>query len=187
MEQMVKICEEFGQKNNLKLSTDSNPAKSKTKCLYMCGPKVKEPVYPAPLQLYGQDLPWVTHATHLGHELHQDGSMDMDIRMKRANFISNSLDIRNQFSFALPEQILNAVSVLSFHFYGAMTWDLYGDMVGQVYRSWNTCVKLVWDLPRATHNYFVEHLLAKDYSSVRKMLLTRYVRFLQRIRKSVSH
>jgi hypothetical protein len=32
----------------------------------------------------------------------------------------------------------------------------------------------------------VEHLLAKDYSSVRKMLLTQYVTFLQRIRKSVS-
>ena len=124
--------------------------------------------------------------TLLGHELHQDGSMDMDIKMKRANFIRNSMDIRNMFNFAFPEQILNAVKVYSAHFYGAMTWDLYGDMVGQVYRSWNTCVKLVLDLPRATHNYFVEHLLAKDLCSVRKMLLTQYVGFLQRLGKSVS-
>ena len=186
MEQMIRICEEFGQKNNLKFSTDPNPAKSKTKCLYMCGPRMRDPVYPFPLQLYGQNLPWVTHATHLGHELHQDGSMDMDIKMKRANFIRNSMDIRNMFNFALPEQILNAVKVYSAYFYGAMTWDLYGDMVGQVYRSRNTCVKLVWDLPRATHNYFVEHLLAKDFCSVRKMLLTQYVGFIQRLRKSVS-
>ena len=35
MAQMIQICEDFGIKNNLKFSTDDNPAKSKTKCLYM--------------------------------------------------------------------------------------------------------------------------------------------------------
>ena len=93
MAQMVRICEEFGVQNNLRFSTDSNPAKSKTKCLYMCGPKVNNPVYPAPLQLYVRDLPWVTHATHIMHELHQDCNMNMDIRMKRAQFTKNSSDI----------------------------------------------------------------------------------------------
>ena len=48
MAQMIDICEDFGIKNNLKFSTDKNPMKSKTKCMYMCGPKVKTPVYPAP-------------------------------------------------------------------------------------------------------------------------------------------
>jgi hypothetical protein len=74
MSEMIQICEKFGQENNLKYSTDPNPAKSKKKCLYMVGPKVKNPVYPAPLELYDQDLPWVAHATHFGHELHQDCS-----------------------------------------------------------------------------------------------------------------
>ena len=109
---MIKICEKFGQENNLKFSTDPNPAKSKTKCLYMVGPKVKNPVYPAPLQLYDQDLPWVAHATHLGHELHQDCTMDMDTKMKRAGFISSSTDIRNMFSFALPSQVLAPVHLV---------------------------------------------------------------------------
>ena len=95
MADMIKICENFGMQNNLKFSTDPNPAKSKTKCLYMVGPKAKNPVYHVAMQLYGQDLPWVTHATHLGHELHQDCTMDMDTRMKRANFIRNSVDIRS--------------------------------------------------------------------------------------------
>ena len=52
--QMIKICEEFGTMNNLKFSTDPSPAKSKTKCLYMCGPRVRNLVYPAPLKLYGR-------------------------------------------------------------------------------------------------------------------------------------
>ena len=35
MAQMVKICEDYGKKNNLMVSTDSNPAKSKTKVMSM--------------------------------------------------------------------------------------------------------------------------------------------------------
>ena len=72
MAQMIQICEEFGVRNNLMFSTDDNPAKSKTKYIYMCEPRVRNPVYPAALQLYGKDLPWVFHATHLGLELHQE-------------------------------------------------------------------------------------------------------------------
>ena len=55
-----------------------------------------------------------------------------------------------------------------------------------MYKSWNTTVKLVWDLPRSTHNFFVEHLLAETFSSVRESILTQYVGFIQRLEKSVS-
>ena len=67
-----------------------------------------------------------------------------------------------------------------------MLWDLYGNMSNQVYRSWNTTVKLVWGLPRSTHNYFVEHLLAKDIRSARQQILSQYIGFLKRLGKSVS-
>ena len=59
-------------------------------------------------------------------------------------------------------------------------------MSNQVYRSWNTTVKLVWDLPRSTHNYFVEHVLAKDFRSARQQILSQYIGFLKRLGKSVS-
>ena len=68
-----------------------------------------------------------------------------------------------------------------------MLWDLYGEVAGQVYRSWNTCVKLVWNLPRSTHSFFVDNLLAEGFPSVRKKILSQYVSFLQRLRKSVSN
>jgi hypothetical protein len=50
----------------------------------------------------------------------------------------------------------------------------------------NTCVKLVWDLPRSTHNFFVDHFLAETFSSVRKNILSQYVGFLHRLGGSVS-
>ena len=95
--------------------------------------------------------------------------------MKRASFIENSTEIREMFAFAHPSQVLSAVQTYAGHFYGSMLWDLFGDMAGQVYRSWNTSVKLVWDLPRSTHNFFVEHLLAESFSSVRQSILVQYV------------
>ena len=90
----------------------------------------------------------------MGHKVHQEcsSSMDMDNRMQRASFIKNTCDIRSMFSFALPQQVLSAISVYSSHF--------YREKVGQGYRSWNTCSKLVWDIPRS--------MLAKDFCSVRE-------------------
>ena len=41
-------------------------------------------------------------------------------------------------------------------------------------------------MPRSTHNYFVEHLLAKDFCSAREKFLGQYVSFLKRLGKSVS-
>ena len=98
--------------------------------------------------------------------------------------MNQSTDIWEIFSFANPDQVLNAVSIYTCHFYGAMLWDLFGDAAGQVYRSWNTCVKLAWDLPRSTHNYFVDNLLAGPLPSVRKKLLCQYVGFFQNLQHS---
>ena len=187
MERMLNICEKFGFKNNLKFSTDDNPAKSKTKCMYICGPNIKSPNYPVPLKLYGKDLPWVKHANHLGHEIHEDGTMNLDTNIKRAEFIRKSSELRDLFSFAVPSQVLKAVSVYSCHFYGSMLWDLYGEGAGKVYRSWNSCVKLAWNVPRSTHNYFVESLLSKSFCSVRGQILSQYMSFIQRLRKSTSY
>ena len=136
----------------------------------MCG-KLTNVQYPASLQLYGVDLPWVTSATHLGHELHQLGSMEHDAKIRRAIFIQNSTDIREMFHFAHPAQVLQAVNVYASHFYGSMLWNLYGPGANQVLRSWNTCAKLAWGVPRWTHNYFVEHVLSCGIPSARQRIL----------------
>ena len=108
MATMLKVCENYAAVHNLQFSTDPIPSKSKSKCLYMCG-KSQNVLYLVKLQLNGKELPWVTTATHLGHELHQNCKMDHDIKIKRALFINASIEIRDTFSFAHPEQILKAV------------------------------------------------------------------------------
>ena len=112
------------------------------KCLYMCGKVGAGVQYPATLMVNGRALPWFVKGFHLGHELHKNFSIDYDAKFKRGAFIARSTDIREMFSFANAGQVLKFVSVIASQFYGSMLWDLFSEGAGQVYRSWNICVKL---------------------------------------------
>ena len=171
--------------NNLKFSTDPNPAKSKTKCIFMCG-KTKRAVQPLALTLDGMQLPWVESAAHLGHILHESGTMDQDIRAKRATFINESTQIRETFSFASPVEVLSAVKTYVGSHYGSNLWKLDSHLACQYYTAWRTCVKLAWHVPRTTHSYLVDHLLAYGMTSTRTDILSRYSRYLQGLKKSSS-
>ena len=91
--------------------------------------------------------------------------MDFDANIKRARFINDSVES---------------------HWYGSMLWDLYGVKANQVYKAWNTCVKLTWNVPRATHTFIVDNVLAPQFYSVRQQLLGRYVNFTRKLRCSQS-
>ena len=183
MQLMLTACEEFGAENNLIFSTDPDPNKSKTKCVFLCGKKKVEK--PLPLRLYGNDLPWVKTATHLGNELCEDGTMDTDTRQKRAAFIDRSLQVREQFSFAHPMETLRAVNIYCCDHYGGMLWDLQGNMASQYFSAWSTCIKLAWGVPRATHNYFLDYLCG-GLVSVKRDILSRYAGFYRSLLYSPS-
>ena len=189
MAKMLEVCEDYARDHNLVFSCDDNPVKSKSKTIYMCGrsgKNVPESV-PVNLQLYGKNLPWVPSATHLGHELHQSCSMDYDCKIKRAQFIDNSVETRETFAFAYPDQILKAVHMYSLHCYGGMLWDFTSDQTGQFCRAWNTCVKLSHRVPRGTKTFLVENFLAANFDPVVIELFARYVKFVKTLSSSPSH
>lgn len=68
---MLETCERYARLHNLQFSTDPNPAKSKSKCIFFRG-KLRNVGLPDQLSLFGEPLPWVSHAEHLGHTLHED-------------------------------------------------------------------------------------------------------------------
>ena len=123
MEIMLKECEDFAEESNIQFSTDPDPQKSKSKLIHMVG-KSKRVSKPAPLFLCGYQLPWVEHASYLGHELHESGTLEYDAKLKRAQFINQSLEVRETFSFASPVEILRALNIYLGSHYEAICWDL---------------------------------------------------------------
>ena len=112
--------------------------------------------------------------------------MEHDAKVKWAQFISKSTEIRETFSFASPVEVLRAVKVFAGDLYGSNLWQLAGDQAEQVFHAWDTCVKLAWQVPRSTHTYFVERLLGCGISHVRTDILARYVNFMKSLRESPS-
>ena len=124
-------------------STDPVPALSKTKCIFVCGRPGKVN-YPDPVRLDGQDLPWVESAVHLGHTLHQLTTMEKDCQIARAKFIDKNVQLREDISFANPDQILKAIQIYCSDAYGSMIWNLKSAASEQFFKCWNTTVKLVY-------------------------------------------
>ena len=183
--QMLGVCESWAKENNVLFSTDVDPKKSKSKVIFMCGLKTHA-AKPVPLTLCGRALPFVPTATHLGHELHEFGTMEYDARLKKAQFISNSLEVREMFSFASPAEVLRTLKVYTCSLYGSNLWELGGDMANQVYNAWWTGVRLAWDVPRATRSYLAHHVLCPDLTSVRVDVLSKFVGFFRSLRVSPS-
>ena len=139
---------------------------------------------PAPLTLCGRDLPWVESANHLGHMLHQSGTMDNDASIARAKFIDQSVETHQAFSFASPVEIIRALNVYCSSHYGSMLWELEGEAASQYFNSWTTAIKLAWDCPRGTSTYLVQQVLACGPSSERVDIMARHSKFFQGLRKS---
>ena len=147
----------------------------------------KNLVKPPELMLCGRSLPWVERASHLGHELHESGLMELDTSCKRAQFIDKSVEIRTMFHWAGPAEILRALKLYLSSFYGAMLWDLAGEKARQVFSAWNTAVKLTWDCPRETKTFLVQTVLSSGMSSARTDILGRYPKFFYSLKKSACY
>ena len=153
--------------------------------MYFCGlpGKVK---YPAPVKLCGKDLPWVERADHLGHSLHQMTNMEQDCRRARGRFIDKTVELREQLNFAKPGQVLQAIQVLCTDAYGSMLWNLSSEVAEKFFKCWNTCVKLVFDIPRSTFTYLIEGYFASQHTSLRNQVLARYPKFYRNLLNSPS-
>ena len=185
MIEMLNICQAYASEHNLQFSVDPNPAKSKSKAIYMCGTD-KNVIYPANLKLYDEDLPWVRQANHLGHVLSQMCDMENNAKIMKAKYIEKTLEIRETFSFAHPDQIIRAMEIFSSDCYGLMLHDLSSQSTESIFKCWNTAIKLIWNVPRSTYTYIVENLLAENFISLRNQIYSRYSSFFQSLLKSSS-
>jgi hypothetical protein len=82
--------------------------------------------------------------------------------------------------------LYSAVQVFCCDAYGSMLWQLNSESAEQFFKSWNTCIKLIHDIPRSTFTYLVEDYFAKGFVSLRNQVLSRYSSFFQKLMTSPS-
>ena len=88
--------------------------------------------------------------------------MKQDILVKRANYISKNNDLTQEFHFCHPVLFCRESKMLE--------------------NSWNTSFIIMYDLPYATHRFFVESVSGQIH--LKNILMKRFLGFLSQIEKS---
>jgi hypothetical protein len=155
LQDMLRTCEEYAQSHNLKFSTDPKPSKCKTKCIAFLHKQRDLPQ----LKLCGTSLPWVNHGKHLGNMIENkiDG-MKMDLKQKKAAYITKNNDLLQEFGSSHPETLLRMNQIYNTHFTGSPLWNIFGEEATKLESTWNKSIKLMMDLPISTHRNLIEPL-----------------------------
>ena len=179
LQEMLNICQKYASDHNLKFSTNVNPRKCKTKCIaFLFKERPVEPV-----QLCGDPLPWVQGGVHLGnHVSNTSKGMVQDIRIKRATFINKNIDLNQEFDFTHPLTKIKMNLIYNFHFTGSPLWDLFTKEAIMLENTWNTAVRLMFDLPLETHRFLIEPISQTKH--LKFVLLERFLNFLKQIENS---
>ena len=187
LQRMLRICEEFAESHSMLFSTDPLPSKSKTKCLFFSKSRSADQI--PKVKLNGDHLPWVTTAKHLGNHLSSKLHLSpvspetkTDLLCKRAILFDKIHQVQQQFGYYEPRLVLNLLSIYSTALYGSPLWQLSSPEHQKLTRSWNTAVKMIWDLPHATHTRLLEDLSPVPH--LEHVLFARYIGFIHNLRNS---
>ena len=177
LQNMVSTCERYAESHNLTFSTHENPAKSKTKCVAF----LREKRTLRNLLLKGKALPWVDSVKHLGTTLTNSNgcSLDQDLLEKRARYVSKNNELRQEFYFAHFKTKIWTNNVYNTSFYGAPLWDYSSRNFEKLEKTWNVSARLMLNLPRNTHRYFIEPLTETHH--VTKSIWSRFIRFISNV------
>lgn len=179
---MLQICQVFSEEDSMQFSTDPVPNKSKTKCLHFTT-KIRNV---KPLILNGDQLPWVEKASHLGNNITTKLTsnplgmeISSDLLQKRAILFQKVHELKQAYGFYNPKLVYEVIRIFTCSFYESPLWSLNSEEHMKLCRSWNTVIKMVWDLPYATHRRFLESL--NDIPHLQSMLHGRYIGFIENL------
>ena len=108
--------------------------------------------------------------------------MGQDIRKKRAQFICKNNELNQEFWFSHPSTKVAINLIYNFHFTGSPVWDLFSKEAVMLENTWNTAVRLMFDLPLQTHRCLIEPV--SEVQHLKFVLIQRFLGFLEQIEKS---
>ena len=144
---------------------------------------LKKPRELPSLKLCGTDLPWVKKVKHLGNTISNtmDGNQ-LDMKVKSAKYVDKNNTICQEFYFAHPKTKSTVNFIYNGHYTGSQLWKMDTKEYDKMLSTYNRSVKIMFDIPWATHRFFIEPLTGREHVS--RMLVRRYMAFIDKIRSS---
>ena len=177
LQEMINICSSYFNEHGIKISTNQDIRKTKTKILVFGVNNI-----PANIILNDRPLPYVESWYHLGHVIHSDESTIHDIDEKRREFIGKIHSFRQEFGNQHPSVFFKLVFSYFLHFYGSNLWDLHCVQIEKLWSCWHKTIKSAFDLPFATHRYLLQDLV--PYKHIRTIIIKRFINFYKKIKLS---
>ena len=134
LQEMVQICSDYCKNLNLSFSTHPDSRRSKTKCIvYKWFTKKQKTL----IVLDGCELPWVSHAKHLGHKISfKINGLSEGVMEQRATYIKRVNELNQEFYFANSTKI-TINNIFNSSFYGSRIWGLFSDEAVVRYSTYN--------------------------------------------------
>ena len=104
------------------------------------------------------------------------------MKQKGASYVDKNCTLNQEFSFAICRMQLN--KIYNFHFTGCQLWDLFSQAAVKFYSTYNRSVKVMADLPYATHRYLREPLSGQQHMSI--TLIRNILSFINKIKQSAK-
>ena len=119
---------------------------------------------------------------HLGNTISNtmDGNQ-LDMKVKSARNVDKNNTICQEFHFAHPKTKSTLNNIYNGHFTGSQLWKVGSKEYEKVLSTYNRSVKIMFDLPWATHRFFIEPMTGNHH--VRRILVRRYMSFIDKIKK----
>lgn len=175
LQSMIDIVKSYCDEHGITISTNTDLAKSKTKCIIF-----NSEIPAVNVVLYGVPLPWVESWKHLGHTIHQDESSSHDTLIKRAEFIGKVHGLRQELGAVDPKVFLILTQIYLSSFYGSNLWDLDSASAGKLYSSWNRMIQTTYNLPFGTHRFILKEL--SDRPPLQEILKKRFSKFCEQLK-----
>ena len=179
LQQMIHIAKSFFDLHGIKISTNPNVKKTKTKIL-VYGVDIDI----APLLLGDKPLPCVEQWKHLGHTLHIDESPAHDMILRCQELVGKLHGLRQEFPEQDPDVMMQLIRVYLLSLYGAQSWDIYSSEANKLWATWHRIIKSLYKLPLATHRYILQSFAKGDH--LRFKIIKSFLTFYNKISNSAN-
>ena len=128
-------------------------------------------------------LPWTTKCKHLGINLEDRiNGCEYDMRVKNAQYIDKNIELNQEFHFAHPDTKIQLNKIYNSHYSGSPVWNLFGPGAHTTESSYNRSVKIMLDLPYATHRSLIQPLTGDFHIKI--VLIRRFIGFIEKVKNS---